>query len=162
MAIYWQTRMIMWEKWSSPDHNILIVRLNIIILHDLFYFIKFTFHFDIAILNWTTDKNNYIIKENITRYQLSRLQIFSQMTMEVITDNWPLLCTWQANWAERPPKAMEWSERWNTLQICRRRDSNSGGSDLWSSALPTHNGGHTLSTLFAYFFPFCPTHKLRL
>ena len=25
----------------------------------------------------------------------------------------------------------------NTLQICPRRDSNSGGSDMWSNALPT-------------------------
>jgi len=29
------------------------------------------------------------------------------------------------------------SQRWNALQICRRRDSNSGGSDLCSNALPT-------------------------
>ncbi|KAK2161092.1 hypothetical protein LSH36_121g02023 [Paralvinella palmiformis] len=28
-------------------------------------------------------------------------------------------------------------QRRNTLQICPRRDSNSGGSDLWSNALPT-------------------------
>ena len=27
------------------------------------------------------------------------------------------------------------SQRWNILQICPRRDSNSGGSDLWANAL---------------------------
>ena len=31
---------------------------------------------------------------------------------------------------------MERSQRWNTLQICPRRDSNSGGSELWSNAPP--------------------------
>jgi len=30
---------------------------------------------------------------------------------------------------------MKWSQIWNTLQICPHRDSNSGGSDLWSNAL---------------------------
>ena len=33
------------------------------------------------------------------------------------------------------PMVMKWSQRWNTLQICPRRDSNTGGSDLWSSNL---------------------------
>ena len=32
---------------------------------------------------------------------------------------------------------MKRSQRWNTLQICQYRDSNSGGSDLWSNTLPT-------------------------
>ena len=32
---------------------------------------------------------------------------------------------------------MKRSQRWNTVQICPRRDSNSGSSDLWSNALPT-------------------------
>jgi len=31
---------------------------------------------------------------------------------------------------------MNWSVRWNNLHICSRRDSNSGGGDLWSKALP--------------------------
>ena len=44
------------------------------------------------------------------------------------------LCTRWAKWAERPPKVTKRSERWNNLQICPRRDSNSGGSDLWSNA----------------------------
>ena len=35
-----------------------------------------------------------------------------------------------------------WSQRWNTLQICPRRESNSGGSDLWSNALPTRPWRH--------------------
>ena len=30
---------------------------------------------------------------------------------------------------------MKRSQRWNTLQICPRRDSNLGGSNLWSNAL---------------------------
>ena len=40
-------------------------------------------------------------------------------------------------WAERLPKVMKWRQGWNTLQICPSRDSNWGGSDLWSNALPT-------------------------
>ena len=31
---------------------------------------------------------------------------------------------------------MQRSEKWNNLQICPCRDSNSGRSDLWSNALP--------------------------
>ena len=59
------------------------------------------------------------------------------MTMMMMIDVLrPRLCTWQAKWAERPPKVMRRSRRWNTLQIHPRRDSNSGGSELWSSALP--------------------------
>jgi len=37
----------------------------------------------------------------------------------------PLLCTWEAKWAKRPPKVMKRGQRWNTLQICPRWDSNS-------------------------------------
>ena len=47
-----------------------------------------------------------------------------------------LLCQWQAKWAELPPKAMKQSQRWNDLQILPRRDSNAGGSDLWSNTPP--------------------------
>ena len=36
---------------------------------------------------------------------------------------------------------MRQSERRNNLQICPRRDSNTGGSDLWSSTLPLDHGG---------------------
>ena len=36
---------------------------------------------------------------------------------------------------------MRRSERRNNLQICQRRDSNTGGSDLWSSTLPLDHGG---------------------
>ena len=36
---------------------------------------------------------------------------------------------------------MRRSERRNNLQICPRRDSNTGGSDLWSSTLPLDHGG---------------------
>ena len=31
---------------------------------------------------------------------------------------------------------MKRSQRWNNLQICPRRDSTTGGSELWSNALP--------------------------
>ena len=34
----------------------------------------------------------------------------------------PLLYTWYAKWAERPPKVMKRSQRRNNLQICPRRD----------------------------------------
>ena len=43
--------------------------------------------------------------------------------------------------AERPPKVMRRSQRRNNLQICPRRDSNTGGSDLWSNTLPLDHGG---------------------
>ena len=36
---------------------------------------------------------------------------------------------------------MRRSERWNNLQICPRRDSNTSGSDLWSNTLPLDHGG---------------------
>ena len=36
---------------------------------------------------------------------------------------------------------MKRSQRWNTLQICRRRDSNSRGSNMWSNTLPLDHGG---------------------
>ena len=48
----------------------------------------------------------------------------------------PLLRARYAVWAERPPEVMKRSQRWNILQICPRRDSNSGGGALWSNALP--------------------------
>jgi len=32
-------------------------------------------------------------------------------------------------------------QRWNTLQICPRWDSNTGGGDLWSNTLPLSHGG---------------------
>jgi len=31
---------------------------------------------------------------------------------------------WYVKWAERPPKVMKWSQRWNNLEISPRRDSN--------------------------------------
>ena len=34
-----------------------------------------------------------------------------------------------SEWAEQPPKVMRRSQRRNNLQICPRRDSNTGGSD---------------------------------
>ena len=36
---------------------------------------------------------------------------------------------------------MRRSQRRNNLQICPRRDSNTGGSDLWSNTLPLDHGG---------------------
>jgi len=36
---------------------------------------------------------------------------------------------------------MRRSQRWNNLQICPRRDANTGGSDLWSNTLPLDHGG---------------------
>ena len=61
--------------------------------------------------------------------------------MVVIGVLWPLLCTWQAKWAERPPKVMKRSQRRNNLQICPRRYSNSCGSAMQSNALPLDHGG---------------------
>ena len=36
---------------------------------------------------------------------------------------------------------MKQSQRWNTLQMCQHRDSNMGGSDLWSKMLPLDHEG---------------------
>jgi len=36
----------------------------------------------------------------------------------------PLLRTLEAKWAERPPKVMKQSHRWNNFQMCPRRDWN--------------------------------------
>ena len=54
------------------------------------------------------------------------------------------------------------SQRWNTLQICRRRDSNTGGSDLCCNRLPLDHGGtslrartHTHNDIM--MFTECPT-----
>ena len=40
---------------------------------------------------------------------------------------------------------MKRSQGWNTLQIRQRRDSNTGGSDLWSNTLPLDHGGALLT-----------------
>ena len=40
---------------------------------------------------------------------------------------------------EQPAKVMKRSQRWNTLQICPHRGSNSGGSDMWSKNLPVRS-----------------------
>ena len=48
------------------------------------------------------------------------------------------------NGGERFPKVMKRSQRWNTLHICPRRDSNTGGSDLWSNTLRLDHGGADL------------------
>ena len=40
-----------------------------------------------------------------------------------------------------PSKVMKRNQRWNNLQIWPRRDSNTGGSDLWSNAVPLDHGG---------------------
>ena len=75
----------------------------------------------------------------VFRFMISIL--LTQMMMMMIDVLRPLLCTCQAKWAERPPKVTRRSERRNNLQICPRRDSNTGGSDLWSSTLPLDHGG---------------------
>jgi len=46
----------------------------------------------------------------------------------------PLLCTRKAKWAERPPKVMKRSQKWNTLHIYPRRDSNSCGNVIICSS----------------------------
>jgi len=48
----------------------------------------------------------------------------------------PPLCTVYVKWVERPRNVTKRCQRWNTLRIWPRRDSNSGGSDLWPNALP--------------------------
>ena len=45
------------------------------------------------------------------------------------------------NWPMLPPKVMKRSQRWNNLQICPRRDSNTGSSDMWSNTLQLDHGG---------------------
>ena len=65
-------------------------------------------------------------------------QVAHTMMIDVLR---PVLCTWLAKWAERPLEVMKRSQRWNNLQICPRRDSNTGGSDQWSNTLPLDHGG---------------------
>jgi hypothetical protein len=65
--------------------------------------------------------------------------MFSMFSYKMIDVLLPLLCTWQAKWAERPAKVKKRRQRWSTLQISPHRDSNSCGSDLWSNALPTRS-----------------------
>ena len=57
----------------------------------------------------------------------------------------------------RHPKVMKRSQRWNTLQICYRRDSDTGGSDLWSNALLLGHGGaltyiHTYIHIYIHIY----------
>ena len=53
-----------------------------------------------------------------------------------------ILCTMKVKWADWHRKAMKQIQRWNTLQICPRRDSKRGGSELWSNTLLLgHAGG---------------------
>jgi len=46
------------------------------------------------------------------------------------------LCTRLAKWVERPPNVMRQSERWNSLQTRSCRYLNSGGWEIWPTALP--------------------------
>ena len=65
--------------------------------------------------------------------------------------------------AERPPKVTRRSERRNNLQICPRRDSNTGGSDLWSSTLPLDHGGALIDiqNLHILIYPkSCLLHRI--
>jgi len=41
---------------------------------------------------------------------------------------------------------MKWSKKLNNLRICPRRDSNTGGSDMWSNTLPLDHGGAPVQT----------------
>jgi len=66
-----------------------------------------------------------------------------------------LLCTWQAKWADRPPKVMKRSQRWNNHQICPHRDSKTGGRDLWYNVLLLDHGWTTMKIpIETYFFWF--------
>ena len=58
------------------------------------------------------------------------------MMMMMIDVLRPLLCT-RLNGPSDP-------QRRNNLQICPRRDSNTGGSDLWSNTLLIDHGGALL------------------
>ena len=53
---------------------------------------------------------------------------------------------------------MRRSDRRNNLHICSRRDSNTGGSDLWSSTLSLDHGGAPRKTWWIeYVFTPSPT-----
>ena len=72
----------------------------------------------------------------------------------------PVLGTSKAKWAERPPNVMKKrSRRWNTIQICPRRDSNTGDSDLWANPLPL---GGVLLFLFESTSSECCKKRSRL
>ena len=71
----------------------------------------------------------------------SILHLSSRIMMKMIDVLRPLLYTWQAKQAERPPKVMNGIQRRNNFKICQHRDSNTGGSDLWYNTLPLDHGG---------------------
>ena len=75
--------------------------------------------------------------EEAKRDSLGELEFRLMMMMRMIGIVRPLLCTWD----EPPLNVMKRSQRWNTLKICPRGDSNSGSSDLWSNTLPLDHGG---------------------
>ena len=52
----------------------------------------------------------------------------------------PLLCTWQAKWADRPPTVNEAKLEMKQPSDMPRRDSNAGEGDLWSNTLPQDHG----------------------
>ena len=81
---------------------------------------------------------SYSTNSNCTSF----IALIYKMMMMMIDVLRPRLCTWWAKWAERPPKVMKRSQRWNTLQICQCRDSNTGGNDLWPNTLPVRPWRH--------------------
>ena len=93
----------------------------------------------LEIKNWNNIllSNNYRLPFEHQYWKINGSKWSSLKIMMMIDVLRPLLCRWQAKWADRPLKVMKRCQRWNTLQICPRQDSNWGGSDLWSKALPT-------------------------
>jgi len=67
-----------------------------------------------------------------------------------------------AQWAERPPTVMKRSQRWNSLQLFPRWDSNSGGSDLWSNALPTRPRRRPSTRRHKYFLICINRKKINI
>ena len=89
-----------------------------------------------------------------------------------------VLYTRHAKWVERPPNIMKRSQRRNIFPICPLRDSNLGGTDLFSKALPigprrrpaliilrNHSTGNMTTTVIIYTIcitlHFCRINRLQ-
>ena len=84
---------------------------------------------------------NYILFTLLFYEFIIKLRIKKLMSLDLLKcenfhdDDWCFTATCAHGRAERPPNVLKPSQRWNNLQICPRRYSNRGGSDLWSNTL---------------------------
>ena len=106
------------------------------------------FHNSPQILNWVylwvvlQEASDYLWLSAILHEDRAAVSILMYLMIGVLR---PFLCTCYAKWAKRPPKVMKRSQRWNNLQICPRRDSNTDpfiivlGGMKYIPAAPRHD-----------------------